>query len=301
MKVWTIRRLNDISHVLWFSGAIKQFLSANPNIIVRGGEPNFFSRNSLYSKGLSYYRSLMPHSREDQITLEGSPAYLVMKEAPRRIRGAQPCVKLIVTLVNPVDRLVSAFIHRMVHQNPKVYDNNRPKMTFEEFFFKESGAIRLSGMISAGKYYVHFLRYLSFFPPEQLHVVDGERLKKAPWEELVKIEEFLGLPSFSNKNKFYYSKKRKFYCHRSFGCLNSGKGRPHPKIDPEKRRILLEYYKPHNEELFNLLNRTFEWSEWCKPRGAWPLETQPQSIDYSIEILMENAWKRTLGKLCDTY
>ena len=116
----------------------------------------------------------MPRSREHQITLEGSPAYLVMKEAPRRIR-AQPCAKLIATLVNPVDRLVSIFVHRMVHQNSKVYDKNRPNMTLEECFFNKNGDLRLPGMVRADEYHTHLLRYLTFFPPEQLHVVDGER------------------------------------------------------------------------------------------------------------------------------
>ena len=272
-----------------FSGAIKQFLSANPNIIVRHGEPNFFFKDSIYSKGLPYYRSLMPPSREDQITLEGSPAYMAVKEAPRRIRHAQPCAKLILTLVNPVDRLVSVFVHRMVHKNPKVYDHNRPNMTFEECFFNESGALLLPKMVTNGRYYVHLLRYWSFFPPKHLHVVDGERLKAAPWEELIKIEEFLGLPAFSNKGKFYFSKERGFYCHRSFGCLNSGKGRPHPKIDPEKRRILLEYFKPYNEKLFKLLNRTFDWSKWCKPRDFWHLVSQ--CMHYSQIMLTKNTWK----------
>ena len=264
-----------------FSGAIKQFLSANPSITIRHGEPDFFSRDSIYSKGLSHYRSLMPRSRENQITLEGSPAYLVVKETPRRIRRAQPCAKLIATLVNPVDRLVSTFVHRMVHQNPKVYDKSRPNMTFEECFFNKKGDLRLSGMVRAGEYHTHLLRYLSFFPPEQLHVVDGERLKKAPWEELVKIEKFLGLPAFSNKDKFFYNKERGFYCHRSFGCLIPGKGRPHPMIDPEKRRILEEHYKPHNEELFKLLNRTFEWSKWCKHHTVWPHISQAWYMLYS--------------------
>ena len=281
---------------VFFSGAIKQFLSANPRMSVFGGEFNFFSRDSIYSKGLSYYRSRMPRSHEDQITLEGSPAYLVMKEAPRRIRRAQPCAKLIVTLVNPVDRLVSDFVHRMVHQNPKVYDKKHPNMTFEEFFFDgERGDLRLSVLVGVGKYYAHLLRYLSFFPSEQLHVVDGERLKKAPWEELLKIEKFLGLPAFSNKNKFFYNNERGFYCYRSFGCLNSGKGRPHPKIDPEKRRILLEHYKPYNEELFKLLNRRFEWSEWYQTCDVWHLISQPQCIHNSKEMLPENTGKEQLG------
>ena len=278
-----------------FLGAIKQFLSANPNIIVRHGESNFFSRDSIYWKGLSHYRSRMPRSREDQITLEGSPAYMVMKEAPRRIRRAQPCAKLIVTLVNPVDRLVSTFVHMMAHKNPKVYDKKHPDMTFEEFAFdNERGNLRRFD--SVGKYYVHLLRYLSFFPSEQLHVVDGERLKKAPWEELLKIEEFLGLPAFSKKDKFYFSKKRGFYCHRSFGCLNSGKGRPHPKIDTEKRRILLEYYKPYNEKLFKLLNRTFEWSKWCKPPDF--LHLLSQWTHHSQIMLIKNTWK---WRQCDLY
>ena len=123
-------------------------------------------------------------------------------------------------------------------------------------------------MVGTGKYHIHLLSYLSYFPPEQLHLVDDERLKKAPWEELVKIEKIFGLPAFSNKDKFRYNKERRFKCHRVLGCLGSGKGRPHPKIDPEKRRILLEFYKPHNEELFNTLNRTFVWSEWYKPHGV---------------------------------
>ena len=75
------------------------------------GEVNFFSSNTIYKKGLEWYRNCMPLSAEDQITIEKSPTYFLDPLTPKRIREFNRDIKLIVILRDPVTRLISDYTH----------------------------------------------------------------------------------------------------------------------------------------------------------------------------------------------
>ena len=42
-------------------------------------------------------------------------------------------------------------------------------------------------------YYEHMKIWLKFFPLSQFHVVNGDRLIKKPWHEVIRVEKFLGV------------------------------------------------------------------------------------------------------------
>ncbi len=47
----------------------------------------------------------------------------------------------------------------------------------------------------AGLYSEHLPKWMELFELEkELHVIDGENLKKHPWEEIAAVHRFLGLP-----------------------------------------------------------------------------------------------------------
>ena len=46
---------------------------------------------------------------------------------------------------------------------------------------------------------------MRYFPIEQIHIVDGDKLIKEPWTELEKIEAFLDLPREILENNFYFN------------------------------------------------------------------------------------------------
>ena len=55
-----------------------------------------------------------------------------------------------------------------------------------------------------------------------------------------------------------------FYCFRPPGsslaqCLDKNKGRQHPKMKPDTRRKLYEYFRPKNKEFFRKIGEEFDW------------------------------------------
>ena len=122
--------------------------------------------------------------------------------------------------------------------------------------------------IGIGVYLKHLDHWLETFPSEQIHIVDGKNLVDQPWEELAKIESFLGLrPEISKKEEFYLNEAKGFYCFSKTrelwyqGCMSNMKGKKHPKIDEETRRTLQDFFAPFNEKLFKRIGRRLSWAE----------------------------------------
>jgi hypothetical protein len=42
-------------------------------------------------------------------------------------------------------------------------------------------------------YYEHMKIWLRYFPLSQFHIVNGDRLIKKPWQEVLRVEKFLGV------------------------------------------------------------------------------------------------------------
>jgi len=42
-------------------------------------------------------------------------------------------------------------------------------------------------------YYQHMKMWLKYFPLSQIHIVNGDRLIKKPWHEVLRVEKFLGV------------------------------------------------------------------------------------------------------------
>ena len=57
-------------------------------------------------------------------------------------------------------------------------------------------------------------RWLNTFPMTQIHVVDGDKFIRAPWDELRLLETFLGLEPELTEENFYFNKSKGFFCGR---------------------------------------------------------------------------------------
>lgn len=132
-------------------------------------------------------------------------------------------------------------------------------------------------IVRTGMYTMHLERWLSVFPREQFHFVDGEQLIRKPHVELQKLERFLGFeqPTIS-KEHFVFSSKKGFYCLARGGlsrkkrhssdpetinqapvCLGKSKGRRHVAISAELEHKLNSFYAPYNEYLLSLTGLNF--------------------------------------------
>ena len=54
----------------------------------------------------------------------------------------------------------------------------------------------------SGLYYHHTLTWLRYFPLNQIHFVDGENLISRPWEEMERVENFLGVDRLVTRERW---------------------------------------------------------------------------------------------------
>uniref|UniRef100_A0A8D0C4I6 Sulfotransferase n=1 Tax=Salvator merianae TaxID=96440 RepID=A0A8D0C4I6_SALMN len=76
--------------------ALLEMLDVHPNIVVAATEVHFFDWDENYVKGIDWYRSLMPFSYENQITIEKTPGYFTSPQAPERIHDMNSSIKLVI-------------------------------------------------------------------------------------------------------------------------------------------------------------------------------------------------------------
>uniref|UniRef100_A0A670YM97 Sulfotransferase n=1 Tax=Pseudonaja textilis TaxID=8673 RepID=A0A670YM97_PSETE len=86
--------------------ALLEMLDVHPNIVVAATEVHFFDWDENYVKGIDWYRSLMPFSYENQITIEKTPGYFTSPQAPERIHDMNSSIKLLLILRDPTERVL---------------------------------------------------------------------------------------------------------------------------------------------------------------------------------------------------
>ncbi|KFM73468.1 Heparan sulfate glucosamine 3-O-sulfotransferase 5, partial [Stegodyphus mimosarum] len=239
--------------------ALLEFLNLHPMIQKATEEIHFFDDDDKYSLGLDWYRRRMPYSFPGQITVEKSPAYFITPSVPARIRKMNPSVRLLLIVREPVTRLISDYAQLASNKARK----ERTLASFEDLVLRSDGTVNTGyKAVRIGMYSLFFPRWLRTFPRNQIHIVDGDNLIVDPFQEIQKIEDFLGLGHRVLKKNFYYNETKGFFCVRNATadkCLNDSKGRKHPSVSPEVVRTLRKFYEPHNRHFFRQAGITFNW------------------------------------------
>lgn len=157
----------------WFS-----LLCAHPGVCHPRTEPkehSFFRRyygEEFTGHAIDAYHREFPR-RPESITGEWSPNYMSEFWAPRLLARAAPDARLLVLLRDPIARYASAVGAR------------RPHGDRGNAFAKEAYA--------RGFYYEQLQHLLEHFSREQLLVLQYERCRASPEEELLRTFAFLGL------------------------------------------------------------------------------------------------------------
>ena len=240
--------------------ALLEFLNLHPSIQAEKREMHFFDNDNNFALGLDWYRKQMPFSFADQITIEKTPAYFVSEKAPERIYAMNASVRLILVIREPTQRAISDYMQ--IHSNRLM--KNKPHESFEELVInEETGDVRKSyNAVRRSMYHKHMERWLKWFPLSNFHFVVGENLVADPLTELAKVEKFLSIEHKLTEDYFYYNKTRGFFCiHKESHekCLARSKGRKHPKVDPIIIGKLHDFFRPHNQIFYDLINRDFGW------------------------------------------
>lgn len=145
-------------------------------------EAHFFDREENYNKGSRFYQSYFKACKDGQIKGEATPKYLTAEGAAKRIFDAQPEVKLIACLRNPVERALSQYRYR-----------NQRRGLFTKDLSLEEMVKEFPGIVENGLYYKNLKRYFDIFPEEKILVAFYEDIQKDPAEFISHIYQFLGV------------------------------------------------------------------------------------------------------------
>jgi hypothetical protein len=266
---------------------LHEWLSRNPDIFMTDPkEPEFFSKDEIYERGLEYYCSLFAAAKPHQICGEGSTTYTRWPhtaDASTRIADLLPRTRFIYLMRNPVDRAYSHYAHHM---------RLGVTMTFEE------ALRRSSEYLDCGMYFEQVRRYLRFYPASQFLFLFLEDIKKDPQRIMAEVHRFLGVRDIAHRPEIlrpsnesgpdYYIRRHTTWRLRAFPAMSSLADRvPRPLRDgfyrlikssplgsklqkeyvlprmlPETRRRLVEIYREPNRELGEFLAR--DLSLWNK-------------------------------------
>lgn len=218
--------------------------------------------NNHYAKGVDWYKAHFPTIwKRDRVTRrngnkfitgEGEPSYLPNPVAAERVLDLVPDVRLVVMLRNPVDRAYSHHQHR--------FARNREQRTFEEVCAVDKETlkdgwdglptedlIRLGhshySYLPRGFYYEQLKDWMAVFPKEQFLIVRAEDFFSETQAVYDDVLDFLDLPG-----------------HRLEERKRHNVGKYNEPMADETRQDLADYFRPHNQRLYDFLGRDFGWS-----------------------------------------
>lgn len=237
------------------------WLSDHPFVApARQKEVHYFDYN--YFRGEGWYRKHFPRRDERDrfaaehgrpfVTGEASPSYLSHQWAPQRLASLLPHAKLLIVLRNPVDRAYSQFqMSRREGEEPLEsfaqaiaaeearLEPERARMLSDHWY--NSWPIGCWSYLMRSRYAEQIERWMQLFAREQFHFLSLEQLSADPQGTLARVHEFLGLSPHE---------------YRQLPALHVAR---YDSIGTSERERLAEYFRPHNERLYELVGIDFGW------------------------------------------
>jgi hypothetical protein len=147
-------------------------------------EPNFFSNEEVWAQGLDWYQGLFAAMPEQDLKGESSTHYTKLPTYPRcveRLHAFVPDAKLIYVMRDPIDRVVSQYIHEW---SQRVIEDGCPI---------DDAIDRYPILIDYSKYAMQLEPFAAVYGFDRILPVFFERLMASPQEEFERIGEFLGI------------------------------------------------------------------------------------------------------------
>ena len=131
------------------TSTLHEQLAAQPGFFMSTPkEPNFFSDEDIYARGMDWYTGLFAAARPGDLCGESSTHYTKLPVHPNvveRLAEHLPGAKFLYVMRHPVQRLVSAYIHEWsertitepideaVHKHPRLIDYSRYAMQLRPY------------------------------------------------------------------------------------------------------------------------------------------------------------------------
>lgn len=254
---------------------ITRLLDSHPSVFMSPTKEIHFFDNH-YAKGHEWYSEFFKEARGKSYPIVGefTPHYLFKPEVPERIAQLPTATQLIVMLRNPVDR---AFSHYRWRCRQDGY-----RGSFEEFLEDYPQAIEW------GQYAWNLKRYISIFGEDKILCLIHEHVFNNSPVYIILIANFLGIDPnrFPEKagqervNRAYIPKRPTAYkllskasqqlrraqmgwalnlVRSRLGGKDSIAGRQSPpRMKPETRTYLLDYFSSEAESVEQLLNTNLD-------------------------------------------
>lgn len=216
-------------------------------------EPGFFERRWGHSK--EWYASLWPKVADDVLLYCSDVRYLFDPRVPARVHDMLPDLRFICPLRNPVDRAWSHYwSEHVIHNNPlwDMWAGDLAKMTrtvtADTPYMRPANVSYHKPLLLIRGMYARGLRqWFEHYPRDRFYIFKTEDLFADPKAVTNGCFRFLGLPDHDCEE----------YARHDW--LRKSPKRPDPPA--EVRQALVDFYRPYNEDLYDLIGRDMEWEK----------------------------------------
>ena len=159
-------------------------LAAQPGVFMATPkEPNFFSDDDTYARGLDWYQGLFADAPSDALKGEASTHYTKLPTYPdcaARLTATLPDVRLVYLIRNPVARAISHFIHDWTMG-----------LISEPI---DRACARYPELTSYSCYARQIAPYVEAYGADRVLVVSLEEMEQHPQAVLERVCGFIGVP-----------------------------------------------------------------------------------------------------------
>lgn len=164
------------------TSTLQEQLARQPGIFMCDPkEPNFFSDDSQYGRGIEWYSSLFSPAIPGDLMGEASTHYTKLPthgETISRMHAVVPDARLVYVMRHPIDRLVSHYVHEWSMGNIHCGINDAVR--------------KFPEMIAYGEYSLQLAPYFEVYGRDNILPVFFDRLTRAPQSELERVCRFIG-------------------------------------------------------------------------------------------------------------
>jgi hypothetical protein len=173
--------------------SLHYYLKVHPSVGVQPRkETRFFTDLGTWSNGVEWYKQQFPRGKECLVESFGGyyTAYPKEPEVPARIHGLIPHAKLIYMVRDPIERLISRYIHNY----SELKEHRSAEEALSDFDDVE--------YVPQSLYFRQLERYFPYFAADHFLIIDHHEFMHDRQATMRRVYEFLNVDSHYASNEF---------------------------------------------------------------------------------------------------
>lgn len=171
------------------TSSLHHWLGSHPSVAVSNPKELDFFVEPRYSRlGVDWYRTQFTDPAGAEVAVESSPNYTKAHQlpgVPGRMAALLPDVKLVYVVRDPIDRVLSHYVHDIAAAS-----------TRDSFHDWVKDPERSIG-VQTSRYHWQLSLYLEQYPADRIRVIDMNRIRREPVAVTTELLEWVGLdPAF---------------------------------------------------------------------------------------------------------